>query len=81
MITAISINTLTEFFLREEIDHLGKNGLPLVHFEVPFAYYFAKKIPQNQISGKFKSTPLKFANINYIFIYLSRIHKILTGQQ
>ena len=63
MIAVISINTLTKFFLRQEIDHLGKNGLALVHIEVPFANYFAKKIPQNQASCKFKSIRLNFVNI------------------
>ena len=81
MIAAISSNTLTKFFLREEVDHLGKNGLALVHVEIPFAYYFAKKIPQNQVSCKFKSIPLNFVNIYCIFNQLTRVCKSLTGQQ
>jgi len=62
VITAITINTLTKFFLWQEIDYLGENGLALVHGEAPFAFFSAKK-PRNQAYGKFKSIPLNFVNI------------------
>ena len=43
MITAITIDTLTKFFLWKEIDYLGENSLALVHGEAPFASFYAKK--------------------------------------
>jgi len=43
VITAITIDTLTKFFLWKEIDYLGENSLALVHGEAPFASFYAKK--------------------------------------
>jgi hypothetical protein len=62
VIAAITIDTLTKFFERQEIDYLGENSLTLVHGEAPFASFSAKK-PQNQAYGKFKSIPFNFVNI------------------
>jgi hypothetical protein len=62
VVTVITIDTLTKFFLWKKIDYLGENGLALVHNEVPFAFFSAKK-PRNQAYGKSKSIPLKFVNI------------------
>ena len=43
MITAITIDTLTKFFLWKEIEHLGENGLALVHSGTPFESISVKK--------------------------------------
>jgi hypothetical protein len=66
VITVITIDTLTKFYFWQEIDYLGENGLALVHGEAPFASFSAKK-PRNQAYGKFKSIPLNFISIYYIF--------------
>jgi hypothetical protein len=34
---------LTKFFLRQEIDNLGKYSLPFVHSGTPFASFYAKE--------------------------------------
>jgi hypothetical protein len=36
-ITVVSINTLMELLLRQEIDHLGENGLTPIHGRAPFS--------------------------------------------
>ena len=39
VITIVAVDALTEFFLWEEIDNLGENGLAFVHGMVPFGVF------------------------------------------